>query len=698
MFRFVVLFFCFNCIYVKSSSIERAFNALNRKDYYTANLLFNKALKKNPSISYFGLTQLYLKHDYLNIDSAYNFIIRSEKTYPLVSKKQRIKFEKYGFDSLQIQSWKQNVSDAFFEIEKNQLSENGLQNFIERNNWSRHFDEAIFLRDSIAFERVLLKDSSFFTIGFLSKYSKSIYALKAKNLLMNQQYMEITKNGNLVDYERFLSEYPDNFHVSDAENRIYELSTSFGDLKAFKQFITKYPNNRNINDAWRQLYRIYLSEFGSSKFESFEKEFPEFPFKDDLEHDKLVFFENYYPVAVDQKYGYINSTGSVVIKPQYDDVGPFRNGLAVVSKDSKFGIINKKNELIAEFKYDEIVDFQNDRAIASKDGMYNLIDRSGKEVSFYSFKDISSFSNGIYIGLKDSLYQFFDKNLSLISDLKCQEIGDLLDGFSVVQFNNFFGVVDSNVNVIIPFQFDEIQRFSKTSFIYSFSGKKGLVRSDGIKLTEPIYDEISAFNSVNKTAVVKIGSSISWIKEDGSKFFEFSTEYFPNSFELAQFSKGYAIYRKKGKYGLIDDKGRLAFKPSLDLTSKYVNAIPMAKEGKWGLIDFKNKILKPYEFDLIEDWNGIGILVQKNGLNGLWDYKFATILSIEYNSIKVFDDEFYIVTKGSKCGLNDFSGKPIIPIIYDRIQPFEKDCLTLINENEVSYYFIRTNHYLKLTK
>jgi hypothetical protein len=112
----------------------------------------------------------------------------------------------------------------------------------------------------------------------------------------------------------------------------------------------------------------------------------------------------------------------------------------------------------------------------------------------------------------------------------------------------------------------------------------------------------------------------------------------------------------------------------------------------------KGKIIKSYEYDLLEDWNGRGILVQKNGLSGLWDYNFASVLPVEFNSIKVFENQFYIVTKGSKCGLYDFSGKPIIPIMYDRIQPFEKDCLTLINENEVSYYFIRTNHYLKLIR
>jgi hypothetical protein len=188
-------------------------------------------------------------------------------------------------------------------------------------------------------------------------------------------------------------------------------------LNSYKEFISKYPDNRNINEAWRQLYRLYFSDFESSKFDSFEKDFPGFPFKENLKQDKEIFSESYFPVVTDEKYGFMNSTGRIVIQPQYDEVGPFRNGLAVVSKDSKYGVINKKNELIVDFVYDEILDYQQDRAIAIKNGNYNLIDRSGRHISSSSFKDIFNFSNQIYIGLRDSLYLFLDKNLKEISNL-----------------------------------------------------------------------------------------------------------------------------------------------------------------------------------------------------------------------------------------------------------------------------------------
>jgi hypothetical protein len=639
-----------------------------------------------------------LTQDYRNLDSAYRYILYAEITFQFVPVKKRKAYQKFHFDSLAIQSYKQLVSDAFFELEIILLTENGLQNFIDKNSWSRQIDKAVFLRDSIAFFEVQKQDSTCYTLGFLTKYPNSFYASKANLLLQEQQFKETTQSGRIEDFERFINTYTGNFHVSDAENRIFELSTAKDDLKSYKFFVSNYPLNRNVNEAWKQIYRMYMFDFDSSKFDSFEKEFPDFPFKEDLKQDKEIFLENYFPVVSDQKFGYMNSNGRVVIEPQYDEVGVFRNGLAVVSKDSKYGIINKKNELIVDFIYDEILDFQEDRAIVIKGDTYNLVDRSGKEISSSPFIDLTSFSSKIYIGIKDSFYQFYDKNLNVLSDLKCQEIGNLQDGYSIIQIDNLFGVIDSNLQVKIPVQFHDIHPFHNGVFVYTVNGKKGLIRTDELKLTEPLYDDISDLNLENKTAVVRMGSSISWIKIDGTKLFDFTTEYFPNALELAQFSKGFAVFRKKGKYGLIDEKSKLAFKPSLESISKYINAIPIEKDAKWGLMDLKGKIIKSYEYDLIEDWNGKGIIVNKNGLSGLWDFKFSTILPLEFNSIKLFEDQFYIVTKGAKCGLYDLNGKQIIPVAYDRIQLFEKDCLTLINDSEISYYFIRTNYFLKQFK
>ncbi len=695
MLRIIVLFFLFVCSVAYSGSIEKAFNALNRKDYYTANQLFRKSIKKNPSISAFGLTQLYLKHDFLNLDSAYRYILISDSSFSKVSEKSRVKFKSLNFDSLSIQSWKQLVSDAYFEKELTQLSEHNLQNFINKNSWSRHVQEAIFLRDSIAFDEVLKIDSSLQTLVFLSKYPKAFYTEKAKKLLLDQQYEEKTKNGKLVDFERFIEEFPDNFHVVDAENRIYELSTAQGDLIAFREFILKYPQNRNISEAWKKLYQIYMKDFDIQRFESFEKEFPEYPFKEELIKDQILFFENYFPVIIEEKFGFMNSQGHVVITPEYDEAGPFQEGLSVVMKESKYGVINKKNERIVDFIYDQISEFINGRAIVLMDENYSVIDRSGRMISNEVFKDINVFNSKFFVALKDSIYQFYDLNLNQVKTKAYQEVGTVINGIAIVQNENQFGLIDSSLSEIIVPQFNELQRVNLSLFIYSLNGKKGVLNEKGLKITEPLFDDISDFNIVNNTAVVKIGNNIFWIRTDGTRLFEIAYEYYPSSINLAQFSKGYAIIKKKGKYGLIDEKGKIVFKPLAENLGKYVGYIPTTRLNKWGLIDFKSKVILPFEFELIEIWDNYGVLVKKDGLTGLLDKNLSIVLPTAFTSVKVFDDKYFIVTKGSKCGLFDFSGKEVLSVVYDRIQFFEKDCLILYKESEIEYYFPRTNIHLK---
>ena len=55
------------------------------------------------------------------------------------------------------------------------------------------------------------------------------------------------------------------------------------------------------------------------------------------------------------KYGFIDKKGKVQIAFDYDEVRPFNNGLAIVSKGSgKLGIINRYNAKIAPCYFTEI--------------------------------------------------------------------------------------------------------------------------------------------------------------------------------------------------------------------------------------------------------------------------------------------------------------------------------------------------------
>ena len=101
-----------------------------------------------------------------------------------------------------------------------------------------------------------------------------------------------------------------------------------------------------------------------------------------------------YPIKINNKYGFIDSVGNVVIVPQYDFAYKFSCGRAVVAQGDKMGVINESNELVIPFilaRASTHYCFQEDMIFAAGYGFFDTEgDLKIKLPNFYS----SSFTNG----------------------------------------------------------------------------------------------------------------------------------------------------------------------------------------------------------------------------------------------------------------------------------------------------------------
>ena len=82
-------------------------------------------------------------------------------------------------------------------------------------------------------------------------------------------------------------------------------------------------------------------------------------------------------VELDEKCGYINDKGEVVIPLEYETAMSFSEGLAAVTKRDKFGYINKENTIVIPFEYDAATAFENGEAKVKKDGKWGTISTDG---------------------------------------------------------------------------------------------------------------------------------------------------------------------------------------------------------------------------------------------------------------------------------------------------------------------------------
>ncbi|HSP64398.1 MAG TPA: WG repeat-containing protein, partial [Pyrinomonadaceae bacterium] len=78
-----------------------------------------------------------------------------------------------------------------------------------------------------------------------------------------------------------------------------------------------------------------------------------------------------HPIVEKGKWGYIDDSGTVVIKPQFDDAKPFYEGLGRVRVGAKWGFIDRTGEFAIppQFELDPSGGEANDSSLDFHEGM-----------------------------------------------------------------------------------------------------------------------------------------------------------------------------------------------------------------------------------------------------------------------------------------------------------------------------------------
>ena len=129
---------------------------------------------------------------------------------------------------------------------------------------------------------------------------------------------------------------------------------------------------------------------------------------------------NLFPAMVNTKkgtlYGYINSTGNFIIKPQYTSAMDFtKSGTAIVSMDDLWGLIDSSGNYVVKPIYNYINNFEDEVAVFTQNGTTGIMDEHGVIIPTNNYSFINNFSEGLAVVSinKDNetpLYGYIDKS------------------------------------------------------------------------------------------------------------------------------------------------------------------------------------------------------------------------------------------------------------------------------------------------
>lgn len=341
-----------------------------------------------------------------------------------------------------------------------------------------------------------------------------------------------------------------------------------------------------------------------------------------------------YSFVIDDATGYRNFLN-------YTEVGGFDNAeLAPVKKGGKWGYINTSGELVIACNYEYASEFSGGLAAVKENGKYGFIDSTGALIIPCTYGNAWSFTDGLSLIYQDGKAGYMDKNETVVIPCQYQQGVSFINGIAFVKLNDKWGCIDTNGEFIVPATYDSISYFGEDSFVVNQEGKYGIIDISGkvIIPCEMEYDFLSGLSEGFARAYLKNGDSLlgsyMWgiIDENACEVHPCDMDYQ----HISSFKNGLARVQEKNdyNYGYIDyygneiipcqyqqaedfSDGIARIRVDYDKDDKKVSyqGTSIWKPGyRYGFIDRNGNEIIPCEYLDASYSNGRFVLLNENGI------------------------------------------------------------------------------------
>jgi hypothetical protein len=149
---------------------------------------------------------------------------------------------------------------------------------------------------------------------------------------------------------------------------------------------------------------------------------------------------------------------------------------------------------------------------------------------------------------------------------------------------------------------------------------------------------------------------------------------------VKQFSEGLAPAMIRGHWGFINHDDQIAIQPVYDEVSGFQNGFALVKQkGFAGIVDKTGRLLLPTRYEDITVLPTRNLLIRSNGLVGLADNTGKILIQPKYQQLEDTGKGFAVVEREGTYGVITLQGISTVPMMYDMIvyDPFNNVFLAL---------------------
>ena len=194
-----------------------------------------------------------------------------------------------------------------------------------------------------------------------------------------------------------------------------------------------------------------------------------------------------------RQWGYIDTSGAIIVKGQYDWARPFSEGIARV------GIMAGKPKL--------------ENGVPAADGKEGFIDRSGRMITPLKFDKARDFSDGMAQVKLGDKWGYVNRTGDLVIAPQYEESQAFKDGLARVKVNGFWGYIDKSAKMTIAAQFESVDDFYEDWAAVKQGGRSFYVDRTGRTVLTTPYENVGSFR--NGRAIVRMNSKSGLINKEG---------------------------------------------------------------------------------------------------------------------------------------------------------------------------------------
>lgn len=295
-------------------------------------------------------------------------------------------------------------------------------------------------------------------------------------------------------------------------------------------------------------------------------------------------------IKQNEKWGVIDDKGKFIVKPKYEHISEYSEGLAEVRIAGKSGYIDQNGKLVISAAFNHAGLFNNGLApVASGDSSY-YIDRKGKRTLPGKYEDADIFSSGLAAVKQNGKWGYINGNGKTAIPFAYDNATSFTGEYAVVTINSKKGVINKQGTTVIPAAYDRILPCNKELFVVSKGALSGYVNSKNQIVIPVQYDELGLFDLAwpNELSPGIYKTAIEYKLKDKTGYLDRKGENVNLPYtSIDYFSEGLAAVKTGNTWGYVDTTDTTKIAPQFTEAIRFSEGLAAVKtkENKWGFID-----------------------------------------------------------------------------------------------------------------